>query len=36
MSHGCVCGAEFFSEAAYRLHVQRRHGSVAYAAWSVL
>ena len=36
MSRECMCGAEFFSEVAYRLHVQRKHGSVSYAAWSVL
>ena len=36
MSYGCMCGVEFFSEVAYRLHVQRKHGSVSYAAWSVL
>ena len=36
MSHECMCGAEFFSEVSYRLHVHRKHGSVSYAAWSVL
>ena len=36
MSHECMCGAEFFSVVSYRLHVQRKHGSVFYAAWSAL
>ena len=36
MTQECMCGEEPPTQAAYRRHVRRRHGSASYGAWKVL